>query len=501
MNKKVIYYFGILSVILVSIGFPLYSKNFNNNSNKSYSISNDGSTLPVEDIRTFAEVYGQIKANYYKDAKDKDLIQYAIKGMVSNLDPHSEYLNVDDLKDLNETTKGEFGGLGIQVSQQDGHVKVIAPIAGTPADKAGVKSGDYIIKINDDATRSLSLTESVKKMKGKPGTKVKITIARKNNPNPFELNITRAIIKNESVKSKLLEKDYGYIRLTQFQEKSLEEIVNKLNDLVIENQEPLKGLILDLRNNPGGLLNMAVGVSAVFLPENKIIVKTKGRDGNNGMILYSTKRDYIMGIGQDPIVKLSNSFKKLPLIVLINSGSASASEIVTGALQDYKRAVVVGTQSFGKGSVQSVVPLSNGGGIKLTTALYYTPNDRSIQAKGIIPDVKVEDENSIFEVREADLTGHLNNPLGGKEVKGQIKTNNNNHKDEQVIKNNSNSKSKDEENNPFSLTWKPDPKNDVQLREALSLIKDKISYNKDLGKYKEIEKDFNLRSKDGFITD
>ena len=377
-------------------------------------------SLPVQSIRTLAEVYGQIKANYYEDKTDAELLEGSIKGMVSHLDPHSEYMNKKDYAELKESTSGEFGGLGMEVGAEDGFVKVIAPIEDTPAERAGIKSGDYIVKIDGVSTRGMTVNEAVKKMRGKAGTDIVLTITRKESSKPLTVKITRAIIKVQSVRFKLLEPNYGYVRISQFQERTVASLNEAIKKLHKENNGALKGLVLDLRDDPGGLLNGAVGVSAAFLPSNAKVVSTKGRGGKDGMSLSATPNDYILSGQTDPLAGLPTETKSIPVTVLINSGSASASEIVAGALQDHKRAVIVGTQSFGKGSVQTVLPLSNGSAVKLTTSLYYTPHDRSIQAQGIVPDVEVKDKNRVYESREADLAGHIGNPVGGDEVTGRI---------------------------------------------------------------------------------
>ena len=430
-------------------------------------------SLPVQSIRTLAEVYGQIKANYYEDKTDADLLEGSIKGMVSNLDPHSEYMNKKDYADLKESTSGEFGGLGMEVGAEDGFVKVIAPIEDTPAERAGIKSGDYIVKIDGVSTRGMTVNEAVKKMRGKPGTDIVLTITRKDSSKPLTVKITRAIIKVQSVRFKLLEPNYGYVRISQFQERtvaSLNEAVQKLHK---ENKGALKGLILDLRDDPGGLLNGAVGVSAAFLPQGAKVVSTKGRNGKDGMNLTAIPNDYILSGHTDPLAGLPTETKNIPVTVLINSGSASASEIVAGALQDHKRAVIVGTQSFGKGSVQTVLPLSNGSAVKLTTALYYTPNDRSIQAQGIVPDVEVKDKNRVYESREADLAGHIGNPTGGDEVTGRILPT------EEAASALQEDAAKEKED--IISRREPNPAKDAQLKTALDLVKDPAQWQKSLG--------------------
>lgn len=435
--------------------------------------------LPVQSIRTMAEVYGQIKANYYQDKTDDELLENAVKGMVSGLDPHSEFMNKKDYSDLKESTSGEFGGLGMEIGSEDGFVKVVAPIEDTPAERAGIKSGDYIVKIDDMSTRGMTVSEAVKKMRGKPGTTITLTLSRKDAGKPIVVKLTRAIIKVKSVRFKLLEPGYGYVRITQFQERTVPALTDALKTLQKQNGAALKGLILDLRDDPGGLLNGAVGVSAAFLPKDATVVSTKGRDGKGGMLLKATPEDYMMPGSSDPLAGLPAEFKTIPVTVLINSGSASASEIVAGALQDHKRAVVVGTQSFGKGSVQTVLPLSNGSAVKLTTALYYTPKDRSIQAQGIVPDVEVKDKNRSFESREADLAGHIGNPLGGAEVRSTVEESTDEAASEPKQPDAKQSEKEKEED--LSLRREPNPAKDAQLRTALDLVKDPAKWQKSLG--------------------
>ena len=433
--------------------------------------------LPVQSIRTMAEVYGQIKANYYQDKKDDELIEGAMKGMVAGLDPHSEYMTLKDYADLKESTSGEFGGLGMEVGAEDGFIKVVAPIEDTPAERAGVKSGDLIVKIDGASTRGMNVSEAVKKMRGKPGTTITLTLSRKDANQPIVVKITRAIIKVKSVRHHLLEPGYGYIRISQFQERTVAALNEAAQALEKENKAPLKGLVIDLRDDPGGLLNGAVGVSAAFLPADAPVVSTKGRNGRDGMSLRATPEDYMLASGRDPLANLPPELKTIPITVLINSGSASASEIVAGALQDHKRAVIVGTQSFGKGSVQTVLPLSNGSAVKLTTALYYTPNDRSIQAQGIVPDVEVKDKARTFESREADLLGHIGNPIGGDEVRGEVPTF---IPDDPAAKSPA-AKGDDKDKEDLSSRRIPNPAKDDQLRKALDLLKSPAEWQKSLG--------------------
>jgi carboxyl-terminal processing protease len=380
-------------------------------------------TLPVEELRSFSEVFGRIKSDYVEPVEDKKLITGAINGMLSSLDPHSAYLDADAFKDLQEGTHGEFGGLGIEVSMEDGLVKVISPIEDTPAYQAGIKSGDLIMKLDDELVKGMTLSDAVKRMRGKPGTKIVLAVLRKGESRPLTFTLTRAVIKVKSVKSKLVEPDYGFVRITQFQERTGADLAAALETMTKENKEDLKGLVLDLRNDPGGLLTAAVGVSAAFLPKDALVVYTEGRIEDSQMRLSANPDDYLRGNGKDDYLKdLPAYIKEVPMVVLVNGGSASASEIVSGALQDHKRAVIMGTQTFGKGSVQTVLPLGNNTALKLTTARYYTPSGRSIQAKGIVPDIVVEDPatskmDHAFRLREADLDHHLINDRQPKDKK------------------------------------------------------------------------------------
>ncbi|HIL92054.1 MAG TPA: S41 family peptidase [Cycloclasticus sp.] len=361
------------------------------------------SSLPLDDLKAFSEVFGQIKASYVEEVSDHDLLENAIKGMLTGLDPHSTYLDKKAFKDLREGTRGEFGGLGIEVGMEDGFVKVITPIDDTPAFKAGVEAGDLVIRLDEKPVKGMTLSDAVKIMRGKPGSDIVLTIIRDGEPKPLKISITRAVIKVVSVKNRLLEPGYGYVRIASFQTrtgKNLHEAISALKK-ESENSE-LKGLVLDLRNNPGGLLNAAVAVSDAFL-EKGLIVYTEGRIEHSKMSFKAGPNDILKGA---------------PIVVLVNGGSASASEIVAGALQDHKRAVIMGQQSFGKGSVQTILENNKGGAIKLTTARYFTPSGNSIQAKGITPDiilskVKLEKlDDDFVSIKEKDLTKHLENPNG-----------------------------------------------------------------------------------------
>ena len=374
--------------------------------------------LPIEELRTFAEVFSAIKQGYVEPVEDKKLITHAISGMLSNLDPHSAYLDADAYKDLQVGTQGEFGGLGIEVGMEDGLVKVVSPIEDTPADRAGIKSGDLIFKLDDTLVKGLTLSDAVKRMRGKPKTQIKLSILRKGEAKPLEITLTREIIKVQSVKSKLVEEGYGYLRVTSFQENTAASVVKHLGDLY--KPGPLKGLVLDLRNDPGGLLHAAIGVSAAFLQPKTLVTSTDGRTPDAKHLFHAAPEDYLRGSREDFLKALPPEARQVSMVVLINAGSASASEIVAGALQDHKRAVVMGTTSFGKGSVQTVLPLPNNTAIKLTTARYFTPSGRSIQAKGIVPDIVVEESAngvSSNRLREADLEHHLENNKDAKESK------------------------------------------------------------------------------------
>jgi carboxyl-terminal processing protease len=392
---------GLVAGVSLSLHYPAFA-------------AKESSPLPIEELRAFTEVFGRIKSDYVEPVSDKKLITGAISGMLNELDPHSTYLDAEAFKDLNVSTHGEFGGLGIEVGMEDGLIKVISPIEDTPAYQAGIQSGDLIIKLDDTLVKGLSLNDAVNRMRGKPGTKITLTISRKGEAKLLTFTLTRAIIKVQSIKAKQLESGYGFVRITQFQDQTGENLATALETLHKQNPEGLKGLVLDLRNDPGGLLTAAVGVSAAFLNKDSLVVYTEGRIDDAKMRLMANPLNYIAN-GGDYLAKLPDSIKSVPLVVLVNGGSASASEIVAGALQDHKRAVIMGTQTFGKGSVQTILPLGNNTAIKLTTARYYTPNGRSIQAQGIQPDIVVEDpvmaahDSGLLNLREADLERHLGN--------------------------------------------------------------------------------------------
>jgi len=376
------------------------------------------SPLPVEELRSFSEVFGAIKQNYVEPVEDKKLISEAINGMLAGLDPHSAYLDAEAYKELQVGTQGKFGGLGIEVGMEDGLVKVISPIEDTPAYRAGVKPGDLIIKLDDAQVKGMTLNDAVKKMRGKPNTQITLTIVRKGEPQPLVITLTRAEIQVQSVKSKIIEPGYAWVRVSQFQEKSADDLARQITNLF--KQGPVKGLVLDLRNDPGGLLYGAVAISSAFLQPKALVVSTDGRVADSRKKFYATNEDYLRGARDDMMKNLPPAVKNVPMVVLVNGGSASASEIVAGALQDHKRATVIGTQTFGKGSVQTIMQLGNNTAIKLTTARYYTPSGRSIQAKGITPDVIVEEPGAAqARVREADLQRHLGNGQEKKDAEKQ----------------------------------------------------------------------------------
>ncbi|CAM3881477.1 S41 family peptidase [Vreelandella rituensis] len=350
--------------------------------------------LPLEDIQTFAEVFERIKRAYVEEVDDRTLLRNAMRGMLSELDPHSAYLDSEEYQSLRESTQGEFGGIGIEVGMENGQLTVVTPIDDTPASRAGLQPRDLIISIEGTPTEGMSLQEAVNLMRGEPGTDIKLMLLRSGDDAPREVTLTREIVRTESVKHDLLEPGYGYLRISQFQARTAQQTQEALERM--SRDHPLEGLVLDLRNNPGGVLQAAVDVADIFLDEG-LIVYTEGRLSDSQMEFSATP---------------STPAADVPLVILINSGSASAAEIVAGALQDQRRGVVMGTDSFGKGSVQQVMPLGNGEGLKLTTALYFTPNGRSIQAQGIEPDVEVvrgrlEVAESRREIRETDLEGHL----------------------------------------------------------------------------------------------
>lgn len=372
--------------------------------------------LPLEEIQQLSAVFGLVKTDYVEPVDDKKLITDAISGMVASLDPHSQYFDKKSFKEFREGTSGRFVGVGIEITQEDGLIKVVSPIEGSPAFRAGLKTNDLITQIDETAVKGLALNDAVKRMRGEPNTKVTLTIFRKDESRTFPVTITREEIKTQSVKGKVIEPGYGWIRLSQFQERTVDDFVRKVEE--IYKQDPnVKGLVLDLRNDPGGLLDAAVAISAAFLPENVTVVTTNGQLAESKSTYKAAPEYYQRRSGGDPLRRLPAAIKSVPMVVLVNEGSASASEIVAGALQDHKRATIMGSQTFGKGSVQTVRPLGPDTGIKLTTARYYTPSGKSIQAKGIVPDVMIDEseEGNVFaalRMREADLDKHLGSGQG-----------------------------------------------------------------------------------------
>lgn len=396
------------------------------NSSPSFGQAED--SLPLQDLQIFAEVFGKIKSEYVDTVEDSQLLRDAVRGMLSGLDPHSAFLDAEGFREVRINTNGKFGGLGIEVTAEDGTIRVVAPIDGTPAHEAGVQAGDRIIRLDGELVRGLSLEEAVNKMRGEPGSEIVLTLIREGIAEPLEIAIVRAIIKITSVRSEILEPGLAYIRISSFQSGTAQSLRNQIERLIEKNNAPLNGLILDLRNNPGGVLSGAVEVSDMFLKDGSI-VSTRGPTAQ-----------------QDFVAKPDEVTDGAPMVVLVNGGSASASEIVAGALQDHRRAIILGTRTFGKGSVQTIIPMNNGGALKLTTARYYTPSNRSIQAKGIVPDIIAEQgqftrlDPSHEQVSESDLSGHL-------------------------------------QNNQEQTREKPDPErtviveNDRQIKEALNLLK------------------------------
>jgi carboxyl-terminal processing protease len=388
LRTSTLFLCGTLLGLSLAIGHSVYA-------------TKESEQIPFEDLQAFTEIFSKVKSDYVETVDEKQLIEDAIRGMLNGLDPHSAYLNTSEFSDLKIGTTGQFGGLGIEVGMENGFVKVISPIDDTPASRAGVRASDLIIKLDDKSVKGMTLNDAVKIMRGKPNTSIDLTIVREGEPKPLVINITREIIRVKSVKNRMLEPGYGYVRITNFQSRTTTDLLKAISDLQKEN--PLKGLILDLRNNPGGVLNGAVGVSDAFIDDG-LIVYTEGRIDDSSHRYLATPGDSLNGA---------------PLVVLINGGSASASEIVAGALQDHKRGIILGTKSFGKGSVQTIQELRNGSAVKLTTARYFTPSGRSIQATGIEPDIKLStvklsaaDEKAIATYSEADLDGSLSNPNG-----------------------------------------------------------------------------------------
>ncbi len=423
--------------------------------------------LPLEELQQLAAVFGMVKSDYVEPVDEKKLITDAISGMVASLDPHSQYFDKKSFKEFREGTSGRFVGVGIEISQEDGLVKVISPIEGSPAFRAGLKPNDLITKIDDTVVKGLTLNEAVKRMRGEANTKVMLTIFRKDENRSFPVTITREEIRTQSVRGKVMEPGYGWIRLSQFQERTVEDFVRKVDE--IYKAEPnLKGLVLDLRNDPGGLLDAAVAISAAFLPENVTVVSTNGQLAESKFIYKAAPEFYQRRAGADPLRRLPAALKTVPLVVLVNEGSASASEIVAGALQDHKRATVLGSQTFGKGSVQTVRPLGPDTGLKLTTARYYTPSGKSIQATGIVPDILIDESEegnvfSLLRTREADLDKHLGNGQGP-EVKDPLR---------EKAREEARKRAEEEAKKPVSERKPPEfgTEKDFQLAQALNQLK------------------------------
>jgi carboxyl-terminal processing protease len=370
--------------------------------------------LPLDELQQLAAVFGMVKSDYVEAVDEKKLITDAISGMVAGLDPHSQYFDKKSFKEFREGTTGRFVGVGIEIGMEDGLVKVVSPIEGSPAFRAGIKAGDLITRIDDTAVKGLTMDQAVKRMRGEPQTKVTLTVFRKAESRTFPVSITREEIRVQSVRAKLVEPGYGWVRVSQFQDRTIDDFVRKVDELYKQDTN-LKGLVLDLRNDPGGLLEGAVALSAAFLPSDVTVVSTNGQIAESKSSFKAAPEYYIRRGGADPLKRLPGTLKSIPLVVLVNEGSASASEIVAGALQDHKRAIVMGAQTFGKGSVQTVRPLAGETALKITTARYYTPSGRSIQAKGIVPDVWLDEtaDGNVFaalRLREADLEKHLGSP-------------------------------------------------------------------------------------------
>jgi carboxyl-terminal processing protease len=407
--------------------------------------------LPLNELRNFSDIFARIKTDYVEDVDDKTLLEYAIKGMLTGLDPHSTYLNPDEYKELKIGTTGKFGGLGIQVGMEDGFVKVISPIDDTPAFRAGLEAGDLIIRLDDKSVKGMTLNDAVKIMRGEPGTDIKLTVIREGADKPITYTVTRDIISVKSVKSRILEPGYGYIRISNFQSKTARDLVNEVSNLKKENENELRGLVLDLRNNPGGVLSAAADVSDAFIDDGKLVF-TRGRIENSDFEFNAKPGDIMNG---------------LPVVVLINGGSASASEIVAGALQDHNRAVIMGSKSFGKGSVQTIQELRSGGAVKITTARYFTPSGRSIQGEGITPDIILdhyeikETKDASLGIKESDLKGSISNPTMSEQALQKAK------------EEGEATKGKDKEPEVFKAS------DDFELYEALLLLKGLSILNND----------------------
>lgn len=432
--------------LIITLSLSIFLASFALANTENEDEITEADTLPLDELRTFTEVFAKVKSDYVEGIDDRKLIENAIRGMLEGLDPHSAYLDSSSYKELQEGTSGEFGGLGIEVGMEDGYIKVISPIDGTPAEKSGIEAGDLIIRLDEKSVRGMSLNDAVELMRGKPGSDIVLSIVREGEEKPFDITITRAIITAQSVRSEILEPGFGYARISSFQTHTAEDLRKALEKLKEKNENSLSGLILDLRNNPGGILNAAVGVSDLFL-DSGLIVYTEGRIQDSKLRFNA---------------KPSDMLRDAPIIVLVNGGSASASEIVAGALQDHERAIIMGERTFGKGSVQTILPMNNEAAVKLTTARYFTPSGRSIQASGIEPDITIEnirvnteESMSSARIKESDLSGHLDN--GNKDEKDSEKMS--------ADETNQKSDKKAKENKP-SLA-----ESDYQLYEALNVLK------------------------------
>lgn len=435
IKRSTLFLTGLILGLSLAIGHGVFAK------------KNAGGELPLEALKAFTDVYHRITTDYVEKPDEKKLLEDAIRGMLSGLDPHSNFLNLEEFKELRVGTTGQFGGLGIEVGMENGFVKVISPIDDTPAKRAGVFAGDLIVRLNNKPVKGMTLSDAVKIMRGKPNTDIVLTIIREGEEKPLKITITREIIKVKSVKSKMLEEKYGYVRITSFQSRTTQDLLTAIDKLKEQNNDRLNGLILDLRNNPGGVLVAAIGVSDAFITDG-LIVYTKGRISGSSHKYTASPNDSINGV---------------PLIVLVNGGSASASEIVAGAIQDHRRGIIMGTKTFGKGSVQTIQDLGNGAAVKLTTARYFTPKGRSIQALGIIPDIiqstiKINSakKERLNGLKEKDLNRHLSNPTNNDPANSDASK-----KDGDL--NADTSQEEDEESNLAET--------DFQLFEALNLLK------------------------------
>ena len=405
--------------------------------------------LPLNELRVFAEAFNRISSAYVEEIDDKTLLENAIKGMLSQMDPHSSYLDKDSFNDLQESTSGNYGGLGIEIGMEDGLLKVISPIDDTPAANAGIESGDLIIQLDETPVKGMSLSEAIEAMRGEPGSNIEILLIKTDKPTPTPLTLTRQIIKVASVRQRYLEEGFGYLRIAQFQSGTGDEVEKAL--IQLKDEGDLEGLVIDLRNNPGGVLQAAVAVSDVFIDDG-LIVYTRGRIEDSETRYNARTPDSIQGV---------------PIVVLVNAGTASASEIVAGALQDHGRAIVMGTTTFGKGSVQTILPLTNEKAIKLTTARYYTPNGKSIQAEGIIPDIWVDRskvtpaKSNPWRIKEKDLPKHLEGDSDGSKLETDFDDS-----DNPVLMDPDSSEPPSYYSNNMELAIR-----DYQLNEALTLLK------------------------------